>query len=78
MADVFVVALFMAYIGFYGLFDAQLHQLENNKGDLPSRRSIIPICLPAHCFYYLLPSFHCLGLIDQQMAHGQSFNSSDY
>ena len=32
MADVFVVALFMAYIGFYGLFDAQLHQLENNKG----------------------------------------------
>ncbi len=32
MADVFVVALFMAYIGFYGLFDAQLNQLENNKG----------------------------------------------
>ncbi|MBK8698917.1 MAG: paraquat-inducible protein A [Saprospiraceae bacterium] len=32
MADVFVVALFMAYIGFYGLFDAQLSSLEQNKG----------------------------------------------
>ncbi len=32
MADVFVVALFMAYIGFYGMFDAQLAQLEQNKG----------------------------------------------
>lgn len=32
MADVFVVALFMTYIGFYGLFDAQLRQLEANKG----------------------------------------------
>lgn len=32
MADVFVVALFMTYIGFYGLFNAQLQQLEQNKG----------------------------------------------
>ncbi len=32
MADVFVVALFMAYIGFYGLFGVQLEQLEKNKG----------------------------------------------
>jgi Paraquat-inducible protein A len=32
MADVFVVALFMAYIGFYGLFGVQLEQLERNKG----------------------------------------------
>ena len=32
MADVFVVALFMAYIGFYGLFDAQLNGIEQNRG----------------------------------------------
>jgi DNA-binding ferritin-like protein (Dps family) len=32
MADVFVVALFMSYIGFYGLFGAQLQGLERNKG----------------------------------------------
>lgn len=31
MADVFVVALFMAYIGFHGLADAQLASIENNK-----------------------------------------------
>ena len=32
MADVFVVALFMAYIGFYGLVDGQLQQIERNQG----------------------------------------------
>jgi hypothetical protein len=32
MADVFVVALFMSYIGFYGLFGNQLKALERNKG----------------------------------------------
>ncbi len=32
MADVFVVALFMAYIGFYGLVEAQLGQIERNRG----------------------------------------------
>lgn len=32
MADVFVVALFMTYIGFYGLFNAQLGLIEQNKG----------------------------------------------
>lgn len=32
MADVFVVALFMAYIGFYGLVEAQLGQIEQNRG----------------------------------------------
>jgi hypothetical protein len=32
MADVFVVALFMSYIGFHGLFGAQLDALERNKG----------------------------------------------
>ncbi len=32
MADVFVVALFMAYIGFYGLVQAQLGQIEQNRG----------------------------------------------
>jgi cell division protein FtsL len=32
MADVFVVALFMTYIGFYGLFNAQLQLIEQNKG----------------------------------------------
>ncbi|MBK8391003.1 MAG: paraquat-inducible protein A [Saprospiraceae bacterium] len=31
MADVFVVALFMAYIGFHGLADAQLDAIESNK-----------------------------------------------
>jgi len=31
MADVFVVALFMAYIGFYGLINDQLEKLEQNK-----------------------------------------------
>lgn len=31
MADVFVVALFMAYIGFHGLADAQLSAIEHNK-----------------------------------------------
>jgi len=29
MADVFVVAIFMAYIGFYGLLSAQLGDMEN-------------------------------------------------
>ena len=32
MADVFVVALFMAYIGFYGILNSQLQAIENNKG----------------------------------------------
>jgi hypothetical protein len=32
MADVFVVALFMAYIGFYGLVDGNLRMLEQNRG----------------------------------------------
>jgi hypothetical protein len=32
MADVFVVALFMSYIGFHGLFGNQLEALERNKG----------------------------------------------
>ena len=32
MADVFVVALFMAYIGFYGILNSQLNAIENNKG----------------------------------------------
>jgi hypothetical protein len=32
MADVFVVALFMAYIGFFGLVDGQLNAIEQNKG----------------------------------------------
>ena len=32
MADVFVVALFMAYIGFYGIITAQLGDIENNRG----------------------------------------------
>ena len=32
MADVFVVALFMAYIGFYGLIGSQLEGMERNKG----------------------------------------------
>jgi hypothetical protein len=31
MADVFVVALFMAYIGFYGIVNAQLDQIEHNR-----------------------------------------------
>ena len=31
MADVFVVALFMAYVGFYGLITSQLDNIENNK-----------------------------------------------
>jgi hypothetical protein len=31
MADVFVVALFMAYIGFYGVISAQLSQIERNR-----------------------------------------------
>ena len=32
MADVFVVALFMAYIGFFGLIEAQLGMIERNRG----------------------------------------------
>ena len=32
MADVFVVALFMSYIGFYGLVEAQLGMIEQNRG----------------------------------------------
>ncbi len=32
MADVFVVALFMAYIGFYGIMSSQLNSIANNKG----------------------------------------------
>lgn len=32
MADVFVVAMFMAYIGFYGLVDSQLQMIESNRG----------------------------------------------
>jgi hypothetical protein len=31
MADVFVVALFMAYVGLYGLINTQLEKLEQNK-----------------------------------------------
>lgn len=32
MADVFVVALFMAYIGFYGIMSSQLNSIAHNKG----------------------------------------------
>ena len=32
MADVFVVALFMAYIGFYGIISSQLDSIAHNKG----------------------------------------------
>lgn len=32
MADVFVVAMFMAYIGFYGIITAQLGDIANNRG----------------------------------------------
>lgn len=32
MADVFVVALFMAYIGFYGIITSQLNSFANNEG----------------------------------------------
>lgn len=32
MADVFVVALFMGYIGFYGIISSQLNSIANNKG----------------------------------------------
>jgi hypothetical protein len=32
MADVFVVALFMAYIGFYGIISSQLGSIERNDG----------------------------------------------
>lgn len=32
MADVFVVALFMAYIGFYGIISSQLSSIANNRG----------------------------------------------
>ncbi|MBK9736216.1 MAG: paraquat-inducible protein A [Saprospiraceae bacterium] len=32
MADVFVVALFMAYIGFYGIISSQLNSIANNEG----------------------------------------------
>jgi hypothetical protein len=32
MADVFVVALFMAYIGFYGIISSQLNSIANNRG----------------------------------------------
>ena len=32
MADVFVVALFMTYIGFYGLLNNQLDAIKHNKG----------------------------------------------
>lgn len=32
MADVFVVALFMSYIGLYGLVEAQLGNIEQNRG----------------------------------------------
>lgn len=31
MADVFVVAMFMAYIGFYGIISAQLDSISNNR-----------------------------------------------
>ena len=31
MADVFVVAMFMAYIGFYGIITAQLNEIGGNK-----------------------------------------------
>jgi len=32
MADVFVVAIFMAYIGFYGIISTPLHGIERNQG----------------------------------------------
>jgi len=32
MADVFVVAIFMAYIGFYGIISTQLNGIERNQG----------------------------------------------
>jgi putative exporter of polyketide antibiotics len=34
MADVMVLALFMAYLGFGGVINSQLTQLENNSGSL--------------------------------------------
>ena len=34
MADVMVVALFMAYLGFGGIINSQLNQLEKSSGSL--------------------------------------------
>ena len=33
MADVFVVAIFMAYIGFYGITSAQLNEIASGQGN---------------------------------------------
>jgi hypothetical protein len=64
MADVFVVALFMAYIGFYGLINAQLQSIEHNKGGFAvetvnyTRLSIGAFFFTAYCILSII-----LGLL---------------
>ena len=60
MADVMVVAIFMAYIGFTGILTEQLHQLENLSASLDivtTNKSSLQLG------FYLFTSFVLLSLL---------------
>lgn len=73
MADVMVVAIFMAYIGFGGIISDQLRQLESissNIDILTTNRSSL------QAGFYLFTSFTVLSLVASQKIQALTFDNS--
>ena len=56
MADVFVVAIFMAYIGFYGIIAAQLNTISQNQGGFAIETINYSKLSPGAFFFYSIHS----------------------
>lgn len=65
MADVMVVAIFMAYLGFAGVMDSQLRQLERLHGEL---QVVTTSSSELQIGFYLFTAFCLLGLMISQLA----------
>lgn len=68
MADVMVVAIFMAYLGFAGVMDSQLKQLDRGKGHL---EVLTTSSSELQAGFYFFTAFCLLGLFIAQMANGR-------
>jgi hypothetical protein len=68
MADVMVVAIFMAYLGFAGVMDSQLKQLDRSKGHL---EVLTTSSSDLQIGFYFFTAFCLLGLFIAQMVNGR-------
>ena len=68
MADVFVVAIFMAYIGFYGIITSQLDSISQNQGGFAIETINYSRLAPGAFFFtaYTLLSIFISILINKQ------------